>query len=267
LNSKTLAKKIRSHVLDMTNSGNSAHVGSCLSVVDILAVFYRGVLKINPKKPNDPKRDRLIFSKGHAAAALYATLAEVGFFSLSKLKTFYQDGSFLAGHVTCANNPGVELSTGSLGHGLGVAVGRAKALKMNKSASRVFVILSDGECDEGSVWEAVLFAAHHKLENLVVIVDYNKIQSLDRVDKTLRLEPFADKWRAFGWNAKEVSGHDHSRLRVALKRTPYSKGKPSVVLAHTTKGKGVSFMENSVLWHYRSPQGREYEAAKLECRR
>lgn len=267
LNSEKLAKKIRSHVVDMTQSGNSSHVGSCLSVADILAVLYQGVLKITPKKPNDLKRDRLIFSKGHAAAALYATLAEVGFFSPARLKTFYRDGSFLAGHVTCANNPGVELSTGSLGHGLGVAVGRAKALKMNKSASRVFVILSDGECDEGSVWEAVLFAAHHKLENLVVIVDYNKIQSLDRIDKTLKLEPFAAKWRAFGWYAKEVSGHDHSGLLVALKKTPHSKGKPSVVLAHTIKGRGVSFMENSVLWHYRSPQGSEYEAAKLECSR
>jgi len=264
LNAAQLAKKIRSHVLDMTRTGNSSHVGSCLSVADLLAVLYTGILNVNPKKPNDPNRDRLIFSKGHAAAALYATLAEVGFFKPDRLRSFYQDGTSLAGHVTCAKNPGIELSTGSLGHGLGVAAGRAKALKMDKSNSRVFVILSDGECDEGSVWEAVLFAAHHQLDNLVVIVDYNKIQSLDHVDKTLRLEPFAAKWRAFGWNAKEINGHDHSSLRVTLRGIPLSKGKPSAVLAHTIKGRGVSFMENSVLWHYRSPQGKEYENAKKE---
>ena len=261
---KTLAKKVRKHVLSMTKRGNSSHVGSSFSVADILSVLYGRILKYRPKKPAWDQRDRLILSKGHAAAALYAVLAESGYFPPSRLKSYYQDGTALSGHVTQSGNPGVDLSTGSLGHGLGVGVGRAKALKLAGSAARVFVILSDGECDEGSIWEAALFGHHHNLDNLVVVIDYNKIQSLASVADTIKLEPFSDKWRSFGWSVQEVNGHDHSKLSQKLERVPYSKGKPSVLIAHTIKGKGVSFMENSVLWHYRSPQGIEFDAAIRE---
>jgi transketolase len=248
----------------MTKRGNSSHVGSSFSVADILSVLYGRVLKHRAKQPTWDQRDRLILSKGHAAAALYAVLAESGYFPPSRLKSYYQDGTALSGHVTQSGNPGVELSTGSLGHGLGVGVGRAKALKLAGSAARVFVILSDGECDEGSIWEAALFGHHHNLDNLVVVIDYNKIQSLASVADTIKLEPFCDKWRSFGWSVQEVNGHDHSKLFQKLEKIPYSKGKPSVLIAHTIKGKGVSFMENSVLWHYRSPQGIEFDAAIRE---
>ena len=263
-NSFELANKIRLHSLEMTKIGKSSHIGSNLSMADILAVLYAEVIKFDPQFPESINRDRLIVSKGHAAASLYAALAESGFFSVSKLKTFYQDASELCGHVTKKGNAGVEFSTGSLGHGLPVAVGISKALQLKASNNRIFCILSDGECDEGSNWEAALFASHHKLKNLTVIVDYNKIQSLSTVEKTLSLEPFADKWKSFGWNTIEVDGHNHKELIDSLKGKSDTNSKPLCLLAHTTKGKGVSFMENSVLWHYRSPQGKEYDDAYKE---
>jgi len=180
------------------------------------------------------------------------------------LETHYQDGSDLSGHVSHKGIPGVELSTGSLGHGLGVGVGMAKAARMREEKHRLFVLLSDGECDEGSNWEAILFAGHHKLDNLVAIVDYNKIQSLASVSETLELEPFADKWRSFGWKVREVAGHDHAALVAAFQGLPDEKDYPTVVIAHTTKGKGVSFMEDTVLWHYRCARGEEFDAALAE---
>jgi transketolase len=195
---------------------------------------------------------------------MYAVLAETGFFDPTLLEQHCADGSILSGHVSHKGVPGVEFSTGSLGHGLGVAAGMALAAKLTGAQHRVFCILSDGECDEGSVWEAALFAGHHDLANLVAVVDYNKIQSLASVDETLRLEPFGDKWRAFGWRVQEVQGHDLTALREVLDVLPSTDAGPTVILAHTTKGKGVSFMENSVLWHYRTPQGDEYEAAVAE---
>jgi transketolase len=248
----------------MTHRGNSSHVAAGLSIADILAVLYGGALRVRPDDPRWPGRDRFVLSKGHAGAAVYAVLAESGFFSVEKLKTHYQDGSDLSGHVSHKGIPGVELSTGSLGHGLGVASGMALAAKLAGEPWRAFALLSDGECDEGSNWEAVLFSAHHRLDNLVAIIDYNKIQSLKPVAETLGLEPFADKWAAFGWAVREVDGHDHMALTEAFGNVPFEPGKPSVVICHTTKGKGVSFMENSVLWHYRSPQGEEFEAAMAE---
>jgi transketolase len=178
------------------------------------------------------------------------------------LKQHYQDGSLLSGHVSHKGIPGVELSTGSLGHGLGVGAGMALAGKLDGADWRVVVLLSDGECDEGSNWEAALFAAHHRLENLLAVVDYNKVQSLKPVAETLGLEPFGAKWEAFGWDVAEVDGHDHRALATVLSERP--SGRPKAVVAHTTKGKGVSFMEDSVLWHYRSPQGKEYEDAMRE---
>lgn len=259
-----LAQRIRIHVLHMTNEGESAHIGSAFSIADILAVLYGNILRITPDEPLKPERDRFILSKGHAGVAVYAALAEVGFFKIEKLKDHYQDGSELSGHVSHKGVPGVELSTGSLGHGLGVGVGMALAAKLDGRDHRVVVLMSDGECDEGSVWEAALFAAHHTLRNLVAIVDYNKIQSLAPVEDTLRLEPFADKWKSFGWCVRETDGHDHEELRRTLSNLPGDENRPTVVIAHTIKGKGVSFMENSVLWHYRCPKGEEFDAALKE---
>lgn len=261
---KALARRIRRHAVEMTHLGKSSHVGSVLSMADIVAVLYGGVMKFDAANPRWSGRDRFLLSKGHAGAGVYAALAESGFFPVEKLRTHYQDGSDLSGHVSHKGIPGVELSTGSLGHGLPVAVGMAKAAQLNAAKHRVFCLLSDGECDEGSNWEAAMFAAHHRLSMLTAVIDYNKIQSLAPVAKTLALEPFADKWRSFGWDVREVDGHDHGELAQALARDVEPSGLPLCVIAHTTKGKGVSFMENSVLWHYRTPQGAEYEAACQE---
>jgi transketolase len=260
--SRTLAAKVRRHVVDMTHLGNSSHVASALSCADMVSVLYSDILNIRPWDPTWVDRDRFLLSKGHAGASVYAALAECGFFPVQWLGDFYQDGSKMSGHLSHKGIPGVEMSTGSLGHALPVASGMAYAARLDGRTSRIYCILSDGECDEGSNWEAILFAGHHKLANLVALVDYNKIQSLTSVAETLELEPFADKWLAFSWNVIEVDGHDHDMLRKALR--PADADRPLVVIAHTTKGKGVSFMENSVLWHYRSPQGEEYDAAIRE---
>ena len=259
-----LAKRIRRHAVRMTNLGGSSHVGSVLSMADIVAVLYGGIMRIDPRNPNQPNRDRFILSKGHAGAGIYAALAESGFFPIEWLEKHCADGSVLSGHVSHKGVPGVELSTGSLGHGLSVGAGMAYGAKLDDASRRVFVLLSDGECDEGSTWEAVMFSSHHRLDNLVAIVDYNKIQSLGPVAETLALEPFADKWRAFGWSVIEVDGHDHNELYTHLSGLPKTVGKPTCVLAHTVKGKGVSFMERSVLWHYRTPRGSEYDEALNE---
>lgn len=264
MKTEELAHKIRVHAVKMTHAGKSAHVGAVLSIADILAVLYGGILRVKPAQPKWPERDRFILSKGHAGAGVYAALAESGFFPVDMLKTHYANGSMLSGHVSHKGIPGVEFSTGSLGHGLPVGAGMAYAAKKDRCNHRIFVLLSDGECDEGSNWEAILFAAHHHLSNLIAIVDYNKIQSLAPVEKTICLEPFADKWRAFNWKLIEVDGHDHSALKRALNSDALSQDRPTCVLAHTIKGKGVSFMENTVLWHYRSPQGQEYAAAMRE---
>ena len=259
-----LAKKVRIHALKMANSGGGSHIGSALSIADILAVLYAEILHLDPKDPTLGQRDRFVLSKGHAGAALYATLAETGFFPVSKLATHYQDGSDLCGHVSHKGIPGVEVSTGSLGHGLSLATGMALAAKIDQKKHRIFTLLSDGECDEGSTWEAVLFAAHHHLDNLSAIIDYNKIQSLDTVADTLELEPLADKWRSFGWQVQEVDGHNHQQLQSELSALPLESGRPSVIICHTVKGKGVSFMENTVLWHYRVPKGEEFATALQE---
>jgi transketolase len=233
-------------------------------MADILSVLYGKVLMKRHNDPKWPERDRFILSKGHGGAGVYAALAECGYFPIEWLDQHCAKGSKLCGHVSHIGIPGVELSTGSLGHGLSVGAGMAYAAQLDQKAFRVFVLLSDGECDEGSNWEAVLFAAHHKLSNLVAIVDYNKIQGVATVEKTLRLEPFGEKWRAFGWSVREVDGHDHDALSYALNVTPCIENAPVCIIAHTIKGRGVSFMENSILWHYRSPQGEEFDAAMAE---
>jgi len=267
IDTMALARQIRIHALHMTSQGGSSHIGSALSVADLLAILYGRILRVDPAHPRWEARDRFILSKGHAGAAVYAALAESGFFSVEKLKTHYQNGSDLSGHVSHKGIPGVELSTGSLGHGLSVGAGMAYGAKLDGKRHRVFALLSDGECDEGSNWEAILFAAHHRLDNLVAIIDYNKIQSLAPVAETLALEPFAEKWRCFGWAVSEVDGHDHRAITEALLRVPFSEGIPSCLIAHTVKGKGVSFMENTVLWHYRTARGEEFDAALRELTR
>ncbi|MEQ1760386.1 MAG: transketolase [Vicinamibacterales bacterium] len=258
----TLAQRLRLQIIQMTSRAKSSHVGGGLSMAEILAVLYGRVLNVRPHDPFWPCRDRFVLSKGHACAGLYAVLADRGFFPLDELETFYGDGSRLAGHVTHVDVPGIECSTGSLGHGLPIATGMALAGR--DLGFRVFCVLSDGECDEGSNWEAALFAGHHRLANLTVIVDYNKIQSLGTVDEVLRLDPLHEKWASFGWHAVEVDGHDVEALDRVLTEVPDSPGKPTCVVAHTVKGKGVSFMEHQLLWHYRSPAGDELRRAIAE---
>lgn len=261
---RALARRIRLHAVRMTSAGGSSHVGSVLSMADLMAVLYGAILRVRPEEPRWAERDRFILSKGHAGAGVYASLAERGFFAIERLGTHYQDGSIFSGHVSHKDVPGVELSTGSLGHGLAVGCGMAYAAKLDDKLHRVFVLMSDGECDEGSVWEAALFAAHFGLDQLVCIIDYNKIQSLGLVSETIALEPFADKWRAFGWAVREVDGHEHDQLHAVLGAIPAEPGRPTMVIAHTTKGKGVSFMEHSVLWHYRTARAEELAAALAE---
>lgn len=265
-NTSELAARIRRHSVEMTHKANSSHVGSCLSTAELLAALYGKILHVDPLQPTWPYRDRFILSKGHGCAVYYAVLAEVGFFPIEWLATFYQNGSYLPGHATHTNLSGVEVSTGSLGHGLSIATGMALAAKRDDKPYRVFCLLSDGECDEGSTWEPVLFAPQHKLDNLIAIVDYNKIQSLGTVKEVMDLDPLAEKWRAFGWAVREIDGHHLDEIENTLSAVPFEPGRPSCVIAHTVKGKGVSFMENKLLWHYRSPQGEEFEAALAELK-
>lgn len=264
MKSEQLAWLIRRHGIEMTHLSGGSHIASILSVADIIAVLYSDVLRFDPKDPKLAERDRFILSKGHAGAAIYAALAESGFFDREVLKTHYQNGSILSGHVSHKGVPGVEFSTGSLGHGLPVAVGMAKAAKMDGKTHRVYAVLGDGECDEGSVWEAALVANHYGLNNLTAIIDHNKMQSLDFCENTIKLTPFAQKWEAFGWKALQVDGHDHDALRRAFAEAKTSD-KPTVIIADTVKGKGVSFMEFDILWHYRFPHdGWEYDDALKE---
>ncbi len=237
----------------MTSKGKSSHVGSALSIADILAVLYT-YINVDPKDPFKHDRDRFILSKGHAGAAVYAVLAELGFFSKEILNTHYQDGSILSGHVSHKGVAGVEFSTGSLGHGLSVATGFALAAKRRSLKFNSYALLSDGELDEGSNWEAILFAPHHNLDNLTCIVDYNKLQSLTTVKETLNLEPLKDKLSSFGWNIFDIDGHNHTEIKNSLTA---KTNKPKFIIANTIKGKGVSFMENKVVWHYRSANEEE----------
>lgn len=261
--SLALARKLRSHALRMTNRARASHIGSCLSLADILAVLYGRLLRVDPDCPDWPERDRLIVSKGHAAAIVYAALAERGFIEHTVLDSYCSDGSLLAGHVT-KSVPGVELSTGSLGHGLPVAAGMALAAKRDGSSWRSICIVSDGELDEGSNWEAIQFSQHFRLEQLVCIIDYNKIQSFGSVAEVSELHPLAAKFSAFNWGVREVDGHDHGELERSLAAVPFLPGRPSAIVAHTVKGKGVSFMEGQLLYHYRNPSDEDLLAALAE---
>lgn len=246
---KILATEARKQIVRMTSIAKASHVASALSVVDILAFLYSGGANINKANLDQENRDIVILSKGHAAAALYSVLGLQGFFPLEWLEKYCQDGAPLGGHVTYKGVPGVELSTGSLGHGLPYGLGIALSRKISNQEGRVFVVMSDGECDEGTTWESAMIANHHNLNNLTVFVDRNRIQSLAATEDTLKLEPFADKWAAFGWEVVEVPGHNYQEFAKAVA----NQTKPTCVIANTTKGKGVDFMQNSVLWHYKSP--------------
>lgn len=269
MTSEQLAWRIRRHGVEMTHLSGGSHISAIMSVADIVAVLYADVMNYKPEEPKWEGRDRFILSKGHAGAAIYAALAEEGFFPVEELKTHYQNGSRLSGHVS-HHLPGVDFSTGSLGHGLSAGVGMAYVAKKDRTENhKVYVVLGDGECDEGSVWEAALFANHFRLNNLVAVIDHNHMQSLDFQENTLEIENFGDKWRAFGWNVIEINGNDHDELRNAFaKADQYSREnahKPTVIIANTIKGYGVSFMQNDILWHYRFPHdGWEYDMAVTE---
>lgn len=247
-----LACRIRCRALEMVTRAKASHIGSALSIADIVAVLYGRTLRVDPAAPDNPERDRFILSKGHACVAVYAALAETGFIDLAMLQTYGTDGSALMAHIS-HKVPGAEFSTGALGHGLPFGTGKALAAKRRGKDWRTVVLTSDGEWGEGSNWEAALFAAHHRLDNLLCVIDYNKLQSLTTVDETLRLEPLHSKFEAFGWAVQEVDGHDHDALAGALDADAWPAGQPAMLIAHTTKGKGVSFMENRVEWHYRNP--------------
>lgn len=257
------ARNVRISALQMVHRAKASHIGSALSIIDIVSVLYGRTLSIDPLQPRFEERDRFILSKGHACVAVYAALAECGFLQKSELLTYGVDESPLMNHIS-HKVPGVEFSTGSLGHGLPFGVGKALAAKSRGLKWRTFVLMGDGELAEGSNWEAMLFAAHYCLDNLVVIIDNNNLQSLTTVDKTIRIEPMAEKFNAFGWSVIEVDGHDHAELATHLGNTPWKSGRPSALIARTIKGKGVSFMENKVEWHYRNPNDEQLAKAIAE---
>jgi transketolase len=261
---RQMAQHLRRHIVTMSHRGRAPHLGSALSCADIVAVAYFDALRIDGRHPDDPERDRFLLSKGHAAMAQYAALAERGFLPLEELALFNTDGGRLAEHPPANRVPGIEAATGSLGHGLPLGVGMALAARLQRRSARVFVVMSDGECNEGSVWEAAMFAAAQRVERLIAVVDYNHWQATGRSDEVLALAPLADKFAAFGWSAHEIDGHDHGALRDVLRRVPDGSGKPVAVVAHTVKGKGVSFMEDDNNWHYRIPNEAEYAAAMRE---
>jgi len=246
------AKEIRRKIIRMAAKSRASHIGSALSAVDILVALYFSEMRVNPEEPEHLERDRFILSKGHGCSALYATLAMKGFFKEDILETYCIDSGKLPGHATLHCVHGVEASTGSLGHGLPIGIGMALAARIDGQKYRTFVLMSDGECDEGSVWEAAMFAGHNKLDNLVAIIDYNKLQAFGYTKEVLDLEPLSKKWESFGWAAKEVDGHDIATMCKLFAKVPFENGKPSVVIAHTVKGKGVSFMEGKLEWHYKS---------------
>ena len=251
INSQELARRVRVHALKMVNKGGGSHIASILSSVDILAILYGRVMNYNNQEPKWINRDRFILSKGHAGVGVYAVLAECGFFDIADLDKHYQDGSVFSGHLSHKGISGVELSTGSLGHGLSIGSGIALAAKLDRKKHRVFVLMSDGELNEGSNWEAFMFSSHHCLNNLVAIIDRNRLQSIKSTEETLALEPLVKKLSAFGWHVIEVDGHNHDELFDALSST---EDKPKIVIANTIKGKGVSFMENDNKWHYQTPK-------------
>ena len=265
-----LAAEIRQDVMRMIIGKGKGHPGGALSMVDILTALYFSVMNVNPQNPNDPDRDRFLLSKGHACTGLYATLAKRGYFPHSTLETYYSLNSFLGGHPV-KGLPGIEVATGSLGHGPSIGIGMALSAKMNKKTHRVFVLVGDGEIQEGVIWEAALFSAHHQLDNFILIIDRNRLQSDDATEELLAVEPIIKKFDAFGWECKEVDGHDVEALSKALQIVPFKAGKPSLLIADTIKGRGVDFMENVAYYHNKGPlpgtEDAEKALSQLEERR
>jgi len=258
------AKRLRRHVIQMIATAGSGHPGGSLSAADIVAALYFKVMRYDPKNQRWSDRDRFVLSKGHAAPILYAALAECGYFPVEELSTLRKLGSRLQGHTDRALTPGVEMSAGSLGQGLSFGIGIALAGRLDKRDYHVYVLLGDGECEEGQVWEAAMFAPHFQMDNLTAIVDHNGIQLDGRCCDIMGIEPLADKWRAFNWHVLEIDGHDMKQILQALKEAREIKGKPTVVIARTVKGKGVSFMENNVDFHGKAPSTQETEIALKE---
>jgi len=261
---EAMAKKLRRHIITMTGKAGSGHPGGSLSAVEIVTALYFGLLRHKPSDPKWTERDRFILSKGHAAPLLYAVLAECGYFPIDELLTLRQLDSRLQGHTDRTVTPGVEMSAGALGQGLSFAIGVALAGRLNSQKYRVYVLLGDGECDEGQVWEGAMAAAHFKVDNLVAIVDNNGLQIDGWNRDVMNLDPFSQKWQAFGWHVIEVDGHDLAQLTAAFNRAKLVKGQPTVIIAHTIKGKGVSFMENNPDFHGKAPTATEVEIALKE---
>jgi transketolase len=261
---ESICRLIRAKVVEMSWRGKAAHLGSALSCVELVVALYGGVLNTDPRNPRDSERDRLIFSKGHACTTLYATLSAFGFFPQEMLDTYATAGSVLAEEPIPNTLPGVEVATGSLGHGLSMGLGMALAAKINQKPYRTFVVMGDGECNEGTVWEAAMLAPAKKLDNLVAIVDFNKWQGIGRSEEIMALSPLKEKFAAFGWTAHEADGHDISEFLSLLKNVPDGTGRPVALIAHTVKGKGISFMEDDNNWHYRIPTEAELLAARAE---
>jgi transketolase len=261
---QALARKLRFRVVRNSHLSGTPHLGSCLSCIDLLVYFYWNVLRIDPLEPKAPDRDRFILSKGHAAPALFQVLAERGFYPPDDLEDYGEDGSLFGEHPpTPAHLPGIEAATGSLGHGLPMGLGMALAARNTGAGYRVFAVLSDGECNEGSVWEAAMLAAAQQVGNLTVAIDYNKWQATGRSNEVLALAPLADKWRAFGWCVTEVDGHNFAEI-AAAQEAHADDPRPKVLIAHTIKGRGVSFMEDDNNWHYRTPNTQEVLRAAIE---
>ncbi len=261
---EAMAKQLRRDVITMIATAGSGHPGGSLSAADIVTALYFKVMRHDPKNPQLPERDRFVLSKGHAAPILYAALAECGYFPVEELSTLRKLGSRLQGHTDRTLTPGVEMSAGSLGQGLSYGIGMALAGRLDGKDYRVYVLIGDGECDEGQVWEAAMFAPHHKMDNMTAIVDHNDLQLDGRVCDIMGLEPLTDKWRAFNWNVLEINGHDMKQILQALKKAGAVKEKPTVIIAHTIKGKGVSFMEGNVDFHGKAPSPQETEQALKE---
>lgn len=260
-----IANEIRGRIISNSHKTKMPHLGSCLSCVDILVAVYFHSLKIDPAKPDDPGRDRFILSKGHGAPALFQVLAKKGFYPEVMLDSYGEDGGIFAEHPPTPDHlAGIEAATGSLGHGLPIGLGMALSARIQKKSYDVVALLSDGECNEGSIWEAAMMAAAQKVDNLMVIIDFNKWQATGRSEEILALTPLVDKWSAFGWDACEIDGHDMEQLINVLTKEKNSEGKPIAVIAHTVKGKGVSFMEDDNNWHYRIPSEEELVSALKE---
>jgi len=260
-----IARQVRARIISNSHKTQTPHLGSCLSCVDILVAAYFHTLRIDPRNPTDVERDRFILSKGHGAPALFQVLAMRGFYAESMLDAYGEDGGVFAEHPPTPDHlPGIEAATGSLGHGLPIGLGMALSARLQKRNYNVIALLSDGECNEGSVWEAAMMAGAQQPGNLVAVIDFNKWQATGRSEQVLALGPLADKWRAFGWDAHEIDGHDMGALVDVLTKYPSGSGKPVAIVAHTVKGKGVSFMEDDNNWHYRIPTADEVSAAYKE---